>query len=179
MSLRKNKYLITNVYTDGSTFNNNKQSKKSRGGYGIYWGLNDPCNKGNPFLYSPITNNRCELFAILSSMQIFLEEKKISNRSILNIFSDSLYSINTITKWMPKWKQNNWTKKDGKPPENLDLIKLIDNLLSGEYALFYFHHVPAAHDCLEPRLKNSLEWKHWNGNHQADKLARVGTQKNI
>lgn len=178
MSLKKRKYIIENVYTDGSTFNNNKQSLLSRGGYGIYWGPNDPRNKGSPFLYSPITNNRCELFAILMAIQIFLEKKR-SQSSILNIFSDSQYSLNTITKWMHGWKKNNWKKKDGKTPENLDLIQLIDNLISGNHAKFYFHHVSAAHDYLEPTNKASQEWKHWNGNHQADKLAREGALKKI
>lgn len=172
------KYLIKDVYTDGSTFNNSKQSKISRGGYGIYWGPGDSGNRGCPFLYSPITNNRCELFAILMSIQTFLEEKT-SNKYILNIFSDSQYSINTITKWMFQWRKNNWKKKDGKIPENLDLIKMIDNLISGNHVKIYFHHVSAAHDYSEPKNKHSVEWKHWNGNNQADKLARKGALKNI
>ena len=37
-------------------------------------------------------------------------------------------------------------KKDGKIPENLDLIKMIDNLLSVNNVKIYFHHVSAAHD---------------------------------
>ena len=178
MSLNKKKLIIENVYTDGSTLNNNKQSLNSRGGYGIYWGPNDPRNRGNPFLYSPITNNRCELFAILMSLQIFLE-KKSPQPAILNIFSDNQYSINTITKWMYGWKKNNWKKRDGKTPENLDLIQLIDNLLSRDYAKFYFHHVSAAHDYLEPKNTRTKEWKDWNGNNQADKLARQGAFKKI
>ena len=39
------------------------------------------------------------------------------------VYTDSKYAFSTFTEWMFNWANNNWLKTDGKPPENLDIIK--------------------------------------------------------
>ena len=52
-------------------------------------------------------------------------------RGRLPIQSDNKHLINTFTEWLPKWRERNMRKADGKPVENRDLIKEIDRLLTG------------------------------------------------
>ena len=63
------------------------------------------------------TNNRMEMEAI-----IYAVENRIKGYPLI-IRSDSSYAINTFTKWMYNWANNNWIKPDNKIPENLDLVK--------------------------------------------------------
>lgn len=51
------------------------------------------------------------------------------------IFSDSRYAINTFTQWMWNWKDNGWRKVNGDTPENLDLVKQYDRLVSQGYRI--------------------------------------------
>ena len=63
------------------------------------------------------TNNKEELKAILYALIQYGDEPNVV------VYSDSNYCVNTFTKWMYSWQQNNWIKSDKKSPENLDLIK--------------------------------------------------------
>ena len=40
--------MTTIVFTDGSTINNKRGSKKAIGGYGVYWGDLDERNRSEP-----------------------------------------------------------------------------------------------------------------------------------
>lgn len=66
---------------------------------------------------SSTTNNRMELTALLRAL-----EHAGPDGSLL-IRSDSMYVINSMTKWAPGWKKKGWKKADGKPVLNLDIIK--------------------------------------------------------
>ena len=65
------------------------------------------------------TNNRMELCA-------FIEALKIAQSSNDVIHTDSQLVYNITTKWMSGWKKRGWKKSDGKTPENLDLVELLD-----------------------------------------------------
>ena len=54
------------------------------------------------------TNNMGELMAVLDLLQqtAHLDEP-------LQVFCDSTYVINTVTKWMAGWKRRGWRKGDG------------------------------------------------------------------
>ena len=41
----------------------------------------------------------------------------------VNIRSDSMYTINTLTKWCERWKWNNWHGSRGKMVKHAELIK--------------------------------------------------------
>lgn len=175
----KQKLPTIHVYTDGSTVDNGKISAK--GGYGVFFKDKDPRNISEPFFIYPITNNRCELYGCIQALQILAktENMKIKKRVIIN--TDSEYIVNSMTKWLPAWKMRGWKKADKKPVENRDLLFWLDKLihLYQGFLEVKFNHVNAAHDYSEPKDKKSMEWQHWYGNDEADKLAKRGTTISI
>jgi len=65
------------------------------------------------------TNNTAELNALYKALEIASSNK---STHLIEICSDSKYSIDCITKWAYSWKAKGWTKKGGEI-KNLDLIK--------------------------------------------------------
>lgn len=177
---KKRKRIEYDVFTDGSCLNNCRKAKNSIGGIGVFWKDGDARNTGEPFLLKPITNNRAELQAIITAIEIF-ELTKINKRknNILKIHSDSGYCINTMTKFIYSWKKRNWLKADGKEPLNLDLITKLDNLIIKNKNNFKveFKHVKAHKK--EPTNKSSIKYYYWYGNNKADKLARIGGSRSL
>ncbi len=143
------------AYTDGSYL-----FKTSSGGWAYVLISNDKqkviCSKSGHLpsnLKTKPTNNRAELLAILN---LIVDFPKLD----LNIYSDSMYSINAITVWSNKWKRNGWKTSKNLPVENRDFIERIINLVSNRY--IQFHHVKAH-----------------NGDHfneMVDKMAREAAQ---
>lgn len=72
------------------------------------------------------TNNRMEMSAILWAKQTY--GSAWINTPV--IYTDSAYALNSFTVWLPSWKKNGWTRYGGGQIENLDLIKLYDQLES-------------------------------------------------
>lgn len=124
------------AYTDGSYL-----FKTSSGGWAYVLVSNDRqnviCSKSGhlpPDLKIKPTNNRAELLAILNLIVDFPNLD-------LNIYSDSQYSIKSITIWSNKWKKNGWKTSKNLPVENRDFIERIINLISDRYVRFF--HVKA------------------------------------
>lgn len=72
------------------------------------------------------TNNRMELMAVIQGLQTL---KRPCN---IELFTDSVYVGKGISEWMPKWKKNNWRRKEGsqwKPVKNDDLWRQLDEQL--------------------------------------------------
>ncbi|RCS41413.1 ribonuclease HI [Bremerella cremea] len=72
------------------------------------------------------TNNRMELMAVIQGMQTLTRPCNIE------LFTDSVYVGKGISEWMPKWKKNNWRRKEGtqwKPVKNDDLWRQLDEQL--------------------------------------------------
>ena len=110
--------MIT-IYTDGSSKGN-----PGPGGFGaIIFGENDS-SKGNVLSImvkeiggreEKTTNNRMEMMAAIKAL------KNTPKNSEIEIFSDSEYLINGITKWIINWQKNNWKTKNKKQVLNKDL----------------------------------------------------------
>lgn len=75
------------------------------------------------------TNNQGELTAVLD----LLRQTAHTGEDLL-IYCDSQYVINSITKWMSGWKRRGWRKSDGKPVQNIDLMRALDAEMSGAHA---------------------------------------------
>lgn len=90
--------------------------------------------KVNPDLTDP-TNNRAELTAI----KMILQDGLSNNISI--IFSDSEYSINSITVWYKNWQRNGWKTTTGGDVKNKDLIEEILQLKTNKN--INFQHIRA------------------------------------
>lgn len=172
----------TFVYTDGSVFNNQRrESIKTFGGVGAFFNDNDKRNVSEPFYMFPITNNRTEIHAANRAIENYMNEKrckKDSRKTTLVIYTDSKYLINLITKWINKWKFNQWKTSNGKDVKNKDLIYQLDHLINlyKEFVKVEFEFTKAHRVGKNiPTNKTSIEYKNWYGNMMADILAKKGT----
>ncbi|KAJ6520198.1 ribonuclease H-like protein [Mycena sanguinolenta] len=104
------------VYTDGACKGNGQAG--SVAGVGVWWGEGDPRNIAER-CPGDQTNNRAELIAILR----VLEETPRTKKPLL-IKSDSQYSINCFSEWLPKWKRNGFKTASG-DVKNAPLIKYL------------------------------------------------------
>ena len=167
-----------NVFTDGSCLNNDRDAENSSGGIGVFWEDDSPLNLSEPFNILPITNNRAELYAIIRAIQIFKIRKfKKKYKYILNIYTDSQLTISIMNKWIHSWKINNWLKSDKKEPLNLDLIIQLDNLINECQKLFTIKFIHVKAHRKKPKDKHSHSYFLWYGNYNADKLARLSSEK--
>lgn len=163
------------IFTDGSTINNGK--KNAVGGVGIFipkQGIIEEWSLSYSLLSMDtlkVTNQVSELIAIILAIEKGIQLTK----ETIYIYTDSKYAIGCATAWSDKWVKNNWKKAStGKIIDNLWLIyRLVQ--LTRKYPIIYKHtnaHMDAPNDI------NSDEYKIWNGNDKADKLAQDGS-KNI
>jgi ribonuclease HI len=147
------------VYTDGACRNNGKANAISS--IGIYFSNNNLHKINNISKVLKLnnhTNNIAELTAINNSLKL-IKENNI--KLPIKIYSDSKYSINTLTKWYPKW-----TEKDKKSKKNIPLIEETYNLINE----------------IKPELKyikahTNLNDEHSLGNAIADQLANDALDK--
>lgn len=95
------------------------------------------------------TNNRMELTATISALNA------LKRSCMVDLYTDSVYVKDGITKWMDNWLQNNWKNSQGKPVKNKDLWLLLNEAIE----------------------RHDIDW-HWvkghageAGNERADQLA--------
>jgi ribonuclease HI len=110
---------------------------------GWAWYVNDDCWRAGGWPHG--TNNQGELMAVLD---LFRSTAHLSGEK-LHILCDSQYVINSVTKWMPGWKRKGWRKADGKPVLNVELLKEIDQALTGRKYTFEWVRGHAGHDLNE------------------------------
>ena len=77
------------------------------------------------------TNNMGELTAVLDLLR---QTADVDDE--LLVYCDSMYVINSLTKWMPGWKRKGWRKGDGKPVLNVEIMKELDAALAGRRVTF-------------------------------------------
>lgn len=71
------------------------------------------------------TNNRMELLAVIRGLEALTRPCRVE------LFTDSVYVGKGLLEWMPKWKQNQWRRKDGKnwvAIKNEELWRRLDQL---------------------------------------------------
>ncbi|MBD3730630.1 MAG: ribonuclease HI [Sphingomonadales bacterium] len=95
------------------------------------------------------TNNRMEMTAVLRGLEALIEPCEV------DLYSDSKYVIDGMTKWIHGWKKRGWVNASKKPVRNIELW----------------------HDLIEAARRHTIHW-HWvrghNGheeNERVDKLA--------
>jgi ribonuclease HI len=152
------------VFTDGSFI---KTRYGSIGGYGVYFPNKDLPDVSEPFYYKPITNQRTELYAIYKAIKLVT---KLLYFSKIHIYTDSEYSIKSLTLWIDKWEKNNWKTSNNKPVKNLDIILKINYFLKKYKNKIFFYHV-MSHTGKQDFISKS--------NEVVDKLAKNGAYKKI
>lgn len=66
------------------------------------------------------TNNRMELFAVISGLGTLKQGCRVA------VHSDSTYVVDAFNKgWVDNWQKNGWRTADKKPVENQDLWRLL------------------------------------------------------
>ncbi|XP_028296372.1 ribonuclease H1 isoform X2 [Gouania willdenowi] len=142
------------VYTDGCCSSNGL--KHARAGIGVYWGPNHPLNVAEP-LEGRQTNQRAEIQAACRALELAKENQL---RKVV-LYTDSMFTINGVTKWVKGWKQNGWMLKDGGQVKNKDDFVKLDSLNSELHVVWL--HIPGHAG--------------YTGNEEADRLSREGAMK--
>jgi len=150
------------VFTDGSCM----KGRKVIGGYGIHFPNKEHRDLSRPFLHPPVTNQRAELYAIYAAIAIIKKKIKIYDK--ITIFTDSEYSIKSLTIWMYQWMKNNWQTAGNQDVKNQDILKPLYSIISKQKSKIIFHHV-RSHTGKQDRLSI--------GNSIADKLATDGARR--
>lgn len=145
------------VFTDGS-----HMKPKNLCGYGVHFPNGEFEDISKPFTKGEKTNQRAELYAIYKAIKIISTHDKNFN---IKIYTDSEYSIKSLTIWIKNWKKNNWISSTGKPVMNQDIIHKIDKLMENHLGKIKFSHVRAHTN------KDDYESIH---NDITDKLAKSG-----
>lgn len=115
---------VVTMYTDGSSRGN-----PGPGGYGTIL-MMGAHRKELSQGYQRTTNNRMELMAVIAGLQAL---KKDGLK--VNIYSDSQYIVNAVTKgWLANWIKTNF--KGGK--KNKDLWLLYDELAQNHQIKFFW-----------------------------------------
>lgn len=79
--------------------------------------------------YEKTTNNRMELMALIRGLE------EIADGATVDIYSDSQYIVNALTKgWTKSWQNNGWRTANKKPVANRDLWEKVI-ILSGKVKL--------------------------------------------
>ncbi|MEM9533189.1 MAG: ribonuclease HI [Pseudomonadota bacterium] len=96
------------------------------------------------------TNNRMEMQAVIEALSA------LKRRCEVDLYTDSTYVRDGVTKWMARWKTNGWQTSAKKAVKNQDLWQALDQALA----------------------RHKVNW-HWvkghsgnPGNELADQLAR-------
>lgn len=97
------------IYTDGACKGN-----PGPGGWGavLIWGKHKKEING----YNPhTTNNQMEMLAMIEALKAVKEPSKV------DVYTDSTYVRDGLTKWIFGWKSNNWKTASRKPVKNQEL----------------------------------------------------------
>jgi len=73
------------------------------------------------------TNNQMELMAVIQGLAA------LQRPCVVELFTDSVYVGKGMTEWMPKWKKNNWQRKEKNrwvPVKNAELWQQLDAQLA-------------------------------------------------
>jgi ribonuclease HI len=109
------------LYSDGGA-----EPNPGKGGFGVimsYKGAKKEFSQG----YRLTTNNRMELMGVIYGLE------RLKTKSIVNVYCDSRYVIDGITKgWAAKWKSNNWYRTKTEKAINYDLWDRLLVLISAQ-----------------------------------------------
>ncbi|MFZ0695365.1 MAG: ribonuclease HI [Alphaproteobacteria bacterium] len=110
---------IVEIFTDGACSGN-----PGPGGWGAilrYNGTEKELSGGE----AQTTNNRMELMAAIAALEALKRDVKV------NLYTDSQYLRDGITRWIHDWKARGWKTADKKPVKNIDLWQRLEIALAG------------------------------------------------
>ncbi|MGF1649581.1 MAG: ribonuclease HI [Hyphomicrobiaceae bacterium] len=102
------------IYTDGACSGN-----PGPGGWGAIL-ISGPHRKELSGGEAETTNNRMELQAAIEALGALKRPSKV------DLYTDSSYVRDGITKWIHGWRRNGWRTADRKPVKNVELWQALD-----------------------------------------------------
>lgn len=121
------------IYTDGAC-----QGNPGPGGWGVilrYKGVEKELSGYDP----ATTNNRMELQAAIEGIKTLKRSVKV------DLYTDSQYLRDGITKWLFQWKKNNWRLSNKSPVKNKDLWEELDILVQNHHITWHWVRGHAGH----------------------------------
>ncbi len=134
------------IHTDGACSGN-----PGPGGWGalLQWNGNEREISGGE---DHTTNNRMEMQAAIEALNA------LKRPCVVDLYTDSTYVRDGITKWLAGWKARNWKTAAKKPVKNADLWVVLEEAATRHEVTWHWVKGHAGHD----------------GNERADELARQG-----
>ena len=115
------------IYTDGACSGN-----PGPGGYGIII-LSEKKRQELSGGYKLTTNNRMELMAVIVGLE------QLEFPSIVNLYTDSKYIVDAVTKgWAKRWRANSWKRNKKDKAMNPDLWEKLLDLCDKHQVEFYW-----------------------------------------
>ena len=136
------------IWTDGACSGN-----PGPGGWGalLRFGEHEKELSGGEF---ETTNNRMELLAAIEALNA------LTQRCIVELYTDSQYVKGGMTGWIKGWKKNGWRTSAKKPVKNAELWQALDEAVSRHPVNWHWVKGHAGHP----------------ENERADELARSGME---
>lgn len=151
--------MKVDVYTDGACMKNGQ--KDAQASWAFYFPEHKSLSKSGSVPSEQMqTNQRAELMAICEAVKA-AESAFSLLETDLKIHTDSMYSKNCITSWLPAWVRNNWKTSQGSDVQHRDIIEDISNRLS-RFKTFTIIYVRAHTGGSDDESKN---------NHIVDRMA--------
>lgn len=147
--------MLIKVYTDGACSQNGKTG--ARASWAYYFPNSEfkiHSSAGRVPDEEKQTNNRGELMAIANAVDCVIFNFNVSDID-LQIYTDSMYSKNCLTTWLPGWIRSGWiTAGKREPVINRDLIEeTADNL--SKFKSYIINYVPAHTDGTDEHSVNN------------------------
>ena len=118
------------IYTDGACSGN-----PGPGGWAALLNFNGKTKELSGHMPNT-TNNRMELFAVISGLGALKEP------CVVDVYSDSAYTVNAFNeRWIDNWQRNGWLTSEKKPVENSDLWKLLLQIIRVKKHEVSYHKV--------------------------------------
>ncbi len=136
------------IHTDGACSGN-----PGPGGWGalLHWNGNERELSGGE---DHTTNNRMEMQAAIEALKALKQPCRV------DLYTDSTYVRDGITKWLDGWKARGWKTAAKKPVKNADLWMELEEAAARHDVTWHWVKGHAGHD----------------GNERADELARQGLE---
>ncbi len=114
------------IFTDGACSGN-----PGPGGWGavLRWkGVEKELSGG----VAETTNNRMEMMAAIAALESLKRDVAV------DLYTDSTYLRDGITKWLPAWKERGWKTAAKKPVKNKDLWQRLEAAVEGHAVAWHW-----------------------------------------
>jgi ribonuclease HI len=140
------------LFTDGACTDNGK--KNPRAAY-AYWFPENASWSHADIVPADQTqsNQRAELLAIHEGVKKAIQSTNPAETD-LQIYTDSMYSKNCLTQWLPSWLKNNWKTSTGSAVNHRDLIEETSRMLP-KFRSYTITHVRAHTGGSDDHSKNN------------------------